>query len=119
MLRPLHFIGSSLRDLRAFSPDARTETGFALYEAQKGEKAAHAFPLVGFGGAKVLEIIIDQDGDTYRGVYTVKFAKAVYVLHCFKKKSKRGIATPQADLERIRERLKTAERHYLENYPRS
>lgn len=119
MLRPLHFLGSSLRDLRTFPPDARTETGFALYEAQKGEKADNAYPLVGFGGAKVLEIIIDQNGDTYRGVYTVKFAKAVYVLHCFKKKSKRGIATPQADLERIRERLKAAERHYAEHYPRS
>lgn len=92
------------------------QTGFALFEAQKGEKAANAFPLLGFGSAKVLEIIVDQDGDTYRGVYTVKFAKAVYVLHCFKKKSKRGIATPQIDMDRIRDRLKAAERHYIENY---
>ena len=85
MLRPIHFVGSSHRDLRAFPPEARTQAGFALYEAQKGEKAESAFPLVGFGSAKVLEIIIDHDGDTFRGIYTVKFAKAVYVLHCFKK----------------------------------
>jgi hypothetical protein len=67
-------------------------------------------PLRGFGGAGVLELIDDHRGDTYRAVYTVRFATRIYVLHAFQKKSKRGIATPKRDLELIRERLKSAER---------
>lgn len=91
---------------------ARQEAGFAIRLAQGGDKAANAVPLVGFGGARVLEVIIPHDGDAFRVIYTVKFKDVVYVLHAFQKKSKTGIATPQVDLELIRHRLKQAERHF-------
>jgi phage-related protein len=74
--------------------------------------AAPAKPLEGFGGASVLEIVADDDGSTFRGVYTVRFAGAVYVLHCLQKKSKKGIKTPQRDLDLIRKRLRLAEQDY-------
>ena len=73
-------------------------------------------PLKGFKGAGVLELVEDFDGDTYRAVYTVKFAEIVYVLHIFQKKSKSGIATPKADINLIESRLKLAQEHYQENY---
>src|SRR5436190_9497508 len=89
------WVGSSLDDLREFPKPVRVEIGFALDLAQNGLKSPHATPMAGFGGASVLEIrSIDETG-THRSVYTVKFAETVYVLHCFKKKSKRGIATPK------------------------
>ena len=69
----------------------------------------HAKALKGFGGAGVLEVVEDDVGGTYRAVYTVKFEEAVFVLHCFQKKSKRGIATPKADMDLVRARLKVAE----------
>jgi phage-related protein len=81
-----------------------------------GEKAMNAVPMVGFGGAKVLEVVIDEDGDTYRTVYTVKFLRAIYVLHVFQKKSKKGNATPRPDIRLLRIRLTNAERHYRATY---
>ncbi len=86
--------------------------GGALWDAQLGGKAPYAKPLKGFGGAGVLEVVDDFDGDTYRAVYTVRFAGIVYVLHAFQKKSKQGIATPQKDLDLIRRRLAEAQRLY-------
>ncbi len=83
--------------------------GFALHQAQVGEKHGSAKPLKGFGGAGVLEIVEDSDGETYRAVYTVKFQNAVYVLHVFQKKSRKGIRTPQTDIDLVRENLKAAE----------
>lgn len=88
--------------------------GQALYDAQTGGKHPDAKPLKGFGGAGVLEVIEDDDGNTFRVVYTVKFAGAVYVLHAFQKKSKSGIKTPAGDIARVRTRLKDAESHYAE-----
>ena len=85
--------------------------GYALQLAQAGAKHGNAKPLKGFGSAGVLEIVESFDGNTYRAVYTVKFSNAVYALHCFQKKSTRGIATPQPDMDLIRERLKAAEAH--------
>lgn len=85
--------------------------GFALHLAQAGKKHDQAKPLKGFGGAGVLEVVEDHLGDTYRAVYTVKIADAVYVLHCFQKKSRHGIETPKHDLDLIRERLKAAQAH--------
>ncbi len=82
--------------------------GYALYRAQLGETPASAKPLRGFGGASVLEIVRDHDGDTYRAVYTVRFETAVYVLHVFQKKSTRGIATPKREIDLIRARLARA-----------
>ena len=88
--------------------------GYALDFAQQGKKHPDAKPLRGFGGAGVLEIVDDYDGNTYRAVYTVKFAEAVYVLHCFQKKSKHGIATPKQDVELTERRFKRAQEHYTE-----
>jgi len=111
-LKKLAFIGSSRDDLREFPAEVRQEIGYALFEVQNGSKPAEAKPLKGFGGAGVLEIIENYFGDTYRAVYTVKFAKAVYVLHCFQKKSKKGIKTPQHEIDLIRQRLMIAEDKY-------
>jgi phage-related protein len=83
--------------------------GFALYHAQIGLLHPDVNPLKGFGSAAVLEIVEDWQGDAYRAVYTVRFGSAVFVLHCFQKKSKRGIETPRAELELVRSRLKEAE----------
>lgn len=85
--------------------------GYALHLAQCGLKHEQSKALKGFGSAGVLEVIEDDDGNTYRAVYTVKFKNAVYVLHCFQKKSKQGVKTPKQDLDLIESRLKQAERH--------
>ena len=113
-MKPVRFVGSSLGDLRALPEQAQRDIGFALYEAQIGGKSYHAKPLKGFRGAGVLEVVEDLDGDTYRAVYTVKLADAVYVLHVFQKKSKRDAATPQADINLIQSRLKTAQQQSSE-----
>lgn len=115
-MKPVHFIGQCLKDLRKFPDEVRSEVGFALFLAQTGEKAIHAMPLVGFGSAKVLEVIIEHGTDAYRAVYTVKFPEAVYGLHAFQKKSKKGIATPKAEMNLVKDRLKLAEQHYKTNY---
>ena len=86
--------------------------GFAIRAAQRGARHPDAKPLKGFGGAGVLEVVENFDGDTYRAVYTVKFAGIVYVLHVFQKKSKRGAKTPKTDLDLIKSRLKDAEKKY-------
>lgn len=112
--KPVRWIGSSRDDLRVFPEEVRNRVGGALWEAQLGRKAPYAKPLKGFGGAGVLEIMDDYDGDTYRAVYTVRFARVVYVLHAFQKKSKRGMATPRADLALIAQRLQRAREDYAE-----
>jgi phage-related protein len=86
--------------------------GYALYQAQMGFKAPTTKPLRGFGGAGVLEVVEDYQTDTYRAVYTLKFADSVYVLHAFQKKSKKGRATPKRDIDLIKRRLKAAEEQY-------
>jgi phage-related protein len=111
-VKPVFWIASSRDDLRAF-PDAVKEVmGFALYQAQMGGKHVRAKPLKGFGGAGVLEIVEDHAGNTFRGMYTVKLAGAVYVLDAFQKKSKKGTKTPKGDIDRIKHRLKAAEEHH-------
>lgn len=77
-------------------------------------KHIRAKPLKGFTGAGVLEVCEDHQGDTFRAVYTVRFENAVYVLHAFQKKSKKGISTPKDDIDLVVRRLKTAEEDYLE-----
>ncbi len=108
----VHFMGNRRAILRGFPSDVKDRIGYALYEAQKGEKAHHVKPLKGFHGAGVLEVMEDHDGSTYRTVYSVRFTNAVYVLHAFQKKSKKGIATPKHDLDLIRARLKMAEEDF-------
>ena len=91
--------------------------GYALYLAQIGEKHSQAKPPKGCGSAGVLEVVEDWQGNTYRAVYTVRFAKHVFVLHVFQKKSTRGIATSKADLGLIRERLKLAGKIAMDSQP--
>ncbi len=111
-------MGSSLKDLRGFPGAVRETLGFALYLAQLGDKHAAAKPLKGFTGAGVLEVVEDHDGDTFRAVYTVRFASAVYVLHAFQKKAKTGIETPKSDIDLVRRRLKAAEELHRERNSR-
>jgi len=110
--KPLRWVGSSKDDLSGFPGEVRRWIGGALWEAQLGRKAPYAKPMKGFGDAGVLEVVDDFDGDSFRAVYTVRFSKAVYVLHAFQKKSKRGIATPKAELELIAARFKRAKEDY-------
>ncbi len=108
----LVWIGSSLRDLKSFPKAVRERFGYALYVAECGDKHKNAKPLKGYQGSGVLELIENYDKGSYRSVYTVKFKKYVYVLHCFEKKAKKGIATPKRDVEMIKARLKMALRDY-------
>ena len=110
--RPLVWIGSTRRDVRAFPPSVRRDIGYALYAAQDGEVDPSAKPLSGFGEASVLEIVAEHRGDTWRVVYTVRYPEAVYVLHAFQKKSKQGIATTRRAIELIRQRLSEAGRQH-------
>lgn len=107
--KPVDWVGSSYKDFKAFPDEVQDAMGFALYVAQVGDKHESAKPLTGFGGAGVLEIVEDHDGEAYRAVYTVKFADRIYVLHAFQKKSKRGAKTPKADMDLIRKRLAAAQ----------
>jgi phage-related protein len=113
-MKPLFWIASSKDDLRDFPEGVKDVIGFALFQAQKGDKHLAAKPLKGFGGAGVLEVVVDDDGSTFRGVYTVKLAGVVYVLDVFQKKSTRGSKTPQGNIDRIKRRLKAAEEHHQE-----
>lgn len=108
-VKPVEWISSSLKDMKAMPEDVRRFFGVALFAAQIGGKHDAAKPMKGFSGAGVLEVVEDHDGDTYRAVYTVRFADAVYVLHVFQKKSKKGIATPQEEINKIKARLDMAE----------
>ena len=105
------WVGSSKKDLMAMPDEVKSAFGFALYLAQQGKKHQNAKPLKGFSGAGVLEVVEDCLGDTFRAVYTVKIAEVIYVLHCFQKKSKRGIETPKQEIDLIRDRLKMAQDH--------
>ena len=116
ILKRVDFIGSSRDDLKEFPEEVKQDIGYALYEAQRGQKPASAKPLKGFSGAGVLEIVENFTAGTYRAVYTVRFRQVIYVLHCFQKKSKHGIKTPQQDIDLIKQRLKLAEEDYKTNY---
>jgi len=115
-LKPVRWIGTSLRDLRSFPPPVRIDIGHALFTAQEGKTDPAAKPLKGFGGASVLDIVASHHGNAWRAVYTVRFHDAIYVLHAFQKKSTKGIATPAREIERIRQRLVEAERDYKERH---
>ncbi|MHC1729052.1 MAG: type II toxin-antitoxin system RelE/ParE family toxin [Syntrophobacteraceae bacterium] len=114
--KPLHWVGSSKKDYLTFPEPVQSNMGYALGLAQLGGKHPKAKPWRG-EGAGVFEVVDDHQGNTYRAVYTVRFAKAVYVLHAFLKKSRSGIKTPGDDVDLVGERLKRATWHYLENYP--
>jgi len=110
--RPVRWVGTSKDDLSSFPEDVKRRVGRALWDAQIGLKAPFAKPLKGFGGTGILEVVDDYDGDTFRAVYTVRFAGVVYVLHAFQKKSKRGISTPKSALDLIHRRLAKAHEDY-------
>jgi phage-related protein len=112
VLKPAFWIASTKEDLRAFPRPVQREIGRALRIAQLGGKHESAKPLKSFKGAGVLEVVEDHHGNTYRAVYTVRFADSVYVLHAFQKKSKKGIATPKHVIDLIKARLLTAERDH-------
>ena len=113
--KELIWIGSSRKDMMDLPRAVQRALGYGLYLAQLGDKSPDAKPLKGFHGAGTLEILEDYRGDTYRAVYTVQFAKTIYVLHVFQKKAKRGIKTPKGVLNLIRDRLKQAELHFAGN----
>jgi len=108
-LKSVVWVGSSRDDLRAFPDPVQDHIGYAIYVAQQGGKHRDAKVLHGFGGAGVLEVVKDFRGDTFRAVYTLRLAEAVYVLHAFQKKSKTGRETPRRDKELIEQRLREAE----------
>lgn len=112
----MFWVASSKKDLLAMPQRIQDTFGYGLYLAQTGEKSAAAKVLKGFGSAGVLEIIDDWQGNTYRAVYTVKFDGAVYVLHCFQKKSAKGIGTPKPDMALINERLRAVKHIELRNF---
>jgi phage-related protein len=107
--KPLRWVASSKKDLMAMPEEVRDIFGYALHLAQVGQKHPAAKPLKGFGGAGVLEVVEDFQGDAYRAVYTLRYADVVYVLHCFQKQSTQGIATPKPDVELVKSRLKAIE----------
>jgi phage-related protein len=110
--KPLKWVGSAKRDLHAMPEDVKDVFGYAIDLAQTGGKHQDAKVIAGFGSAGVLEVVEDYRGDTFRAVYTFKFAGWIYVLHCFQKKSKRGVETPKVDLDLIRERFKAAKKDF-------
>jgi phage-related protein len=110
--KPVHWVADSREELRKLPKEVTHQIGQALWFAQLGDKHPSAKPLKGFGGAAVLEIVEDHQSNTYRAVYTVRFARAVYVLHVFQKKSTRGIKTPKHELDLIEARLKLAKADY-------
>jgi phage-related protein len=112
--KPVGWIASSMKDLKKFPDSVRYKVGQALRDAQNGKKHPDAKPLKGFHGASVLEVVAHDDGSTYRVVYTLRFAAIVYVLHAFQKKSKRGSITPPQEIDKVKARLKEAEKAYAE-----
>jgi len=108
VVKPVVWLASTKRDLKSLPEEVQDRVGYALWIAQTGHQHPHAKALTGFRDASVIEIIEDWQGDTYRAVYTVRFPEAVYVLHVFQKKSRRGAATPKPDRALIQKRLRDA-----------
>ena len=115
--KPLHWVGTAKKDLLTLPDDVVNDFGYALGAVQMGVSPPQAKPWKGEGSG-VLELVENHRGDTFRAVYTVRFTKAVYVLHCFQKKSPSGIRTAQSDIDLIHERLKLAQQHHKEHYER-
>jgi phage-related protein len=103
-MRPVRFMGDSREVLRELSDQVKSEIGFALERVQQGKMPVNAKPLKGIAPG-VLEIMSDFKGGTFRAVYTVRFPRAIYVLHVFQKKSNRGIATPKREIDLVKRRL--------------
>jgi len=117
LLKELRWVGSSYDDYMEFPQQVHDSVGYSLHRVQEGKTTRNSKKLKGAQSGSI-EIIADHDGDTFRAVYTIKFAEVVYILHAFKKKSKKGIATPKTDLDLIRQRLRLAEEDYKSNPPK-
>src|SRR5947199_5294293 len=115
--KPVHWVGSSKKDLLAFPGDVVNDLGYALSVVQHGGTPPSAKAWRGEGPG-VFELVEEHRGDAFRAVYTVRFEKAVYVLHCFQKKSPSGVRTAKQDVDRIHERLKVAQADYEVRYAR-
>jgi phage-related protein len=113
--KPLHWLGSARKDLLRFPDDVVRALGYALGVVQAGRTPPSAKPWKGEGPG-VFELVEDRRGGTWRSVYTVRFEKAAYVLHCFQKKSPSGIRTAQKDVELVSRRLKMAREDYEARY---
>jgi phage-related protein len=103
-MRPVRFMADSREAVRELPDEVKSEIGFALERVQQGKMPVNAKPLKGIAPG-VLEIMSDFKGGTFRAVYTVRFPRAIYVLHVFQKKSKRGIATPKREIDLVKQRL--------------
>lgn len=114
--KELFWIGAALKDFGEFPAAIRPQIGFNLRFAQNGESGEDVKVLQGFGSANVKEIVSNTQGDTLRTVYTIEFERAVYVLHCFQKKSHQGIQTDKSDSDLIKSRLKAAEADYKKQF---
>lgn len=104
-MRDLFWVGSSSKDLGRFPEDVKDRIGYGLHMAQTGALPDNAKVVKGFAGASVQEIVDNDDGSTYRAVYTAQLKSGLYVLHCFQKKGVRGIKTLQPDIDMIKARL--------------
>lgn len=113
--RPLHWVGSSKKDLLAFPEGAVDNIGYALSVVQFGGYPPSAKPWKGLGPG-VHEIVDDDESGTFRTVYAARFGEAIYVLHAFQKKSPSGARTARTDIKLIEERLKTARADYEARY---
>ncbi len=115
-MKRLFWVGSSHEDLIEFPSKVRRAMGFALHQAQMGEKPERAKVLSGLGNAKIWEIRENDESGTYRTIYTVEYKGIIFVLHAFQKKSKKGISTPKEEINLLKRRLKDAETlfHQLE-----
>ena len=109
VLKPVDWLGDSLKVLRTYPTDVQSDVGHSLYLVQAGLTPQNAKPLSGIASG-AFEIVTRFDGDTFRTVYAVKIGDKVYVLHVFQKKSKSGVKTPQHDVDVIVSRLKEAHR---------
>ena len=113
--KPLHWVGSSMRDFREFPDAMKDDMGNALGVAQFGGTAPTAKPWKGLGPG-VLEVVESHEGNAYRAVYTVRFPEVVYVLHAFQKKAPTGIRTAKRDVDLVGQRLQVAQKDYEEHY---
>jgi phage-related protein len=107
--RALIYLGSSEKDAGKLPEEVKELFSYALTIALAGGQHEDAKPFKGFNGRSVMEVVADDRNGTFREVYTVRFEEAIYVLHIFQKKSKKGIATPKQDMDLIKQRLKWAE----------
>src|SRR5665213_1024016 len=108
-IKPLKFVGKARKDLSELPARVRQDFGYELFKVQTGLFPSRAKMLKGFGGAAIVELIENFDGNTYRCIYTTRIKNMVVVLHAFQKKSKSGIATPQFEIELVKSRLKEVE----------